>query len=126
MPKRKMRPPGDLSSTSQPGLPQMDQLFSQLFGSVLNPNQVASDPASKWADMLKNSAGLEEGEDDEGDEDESGEDEEGEEGEDEGDCDHPECHPESNNTLATRWKTLQKLVQSHEILIRSFDALNKE
>jgi len=94
--KRKMRPPGE---TGSPGVPQLDQLFSQLFSSVLGNDDSPSNPLAAWESMMRKNPRISQSSDnsdedtdedsDEDDGDYSDEDcEHGEHGEN---CDNEEC-----------------------------------
>ena len=112
--KRKMRPPSDAMS-GPPGMPAFDQLFSQLFSSVLNPDKGDTDeappnPVDKWADILKSSMnGVVDREneytDDEGDEGDDVDDEDDDEG-------------DEDDGVDIRWDTLNNLTRSFLELLR--------
>jgi hypothetical protein len=108
--KRKMRPP--VTVEPSPGLPSIDNLFSQLFGNVLEKSNDTStpNPSSQLGNILRqnmdNRLNDDTDHDSEYSEDEDGDSEDDEDSE----CDHQECH------LDVRWNVINKLLDSHLIL----------
>ena len=112
MPKRKMRPPGEISST--PDLPPLNQLFSQLFSSVVTQDgeQKEGQTTSKLADMLKQRM------DNRSDDDISENEDNTEDDEDTDDADDEDLV--NKESKYSRWDTLNNLVKSHENLTSTF------
>lgn len=126
--KRKMRPPGE---TGSPGVPQLDQLFSQLFSSVLGNDDSPSNPLAAWESMIRknprisqSSDNSDEDTDEDSDEDDRDySDEDGEHGEN---CDREECQTDNAEQFDPRWDTINKLIESHVNLTRAVSDLTRK
>jgi TATA-binding protein-associated factor Taf7 len=111
-----MKPPGNHDS---PGMPQFDQLFSQLFGSVLKSDASNhQNPLAAWQQILSKNPeiGGDRDEDDNRDDEEDDEDDEEDDDDDDEDCCHRDLKLESFN----------KLLDSHVNLTRSFSEICKK
>ena len=125
--KRKMRPPGE---TGSPGVPQLDQLFSQVFSSVLGNDDSPSNPLAAWESMMRKNPRISQSSDN------SDENTDTDEDEDEGDytdedcehedCDHEECQTDNAEQFDPRWDTINKLIESHVNLTRVVSDLTRK
>jgi hypothetical protein len=108
---RKMRPPNASRG------PPLNQLFSQLFSSVLGgdgdglPGQGSPNPMAALGNMMRQNTRMRDE-----DEDSDQEEDEGESSSDEDDGNH-DCHVDH------RWDTIDKLIESHVNLTRAVSDL---
>jgi hypothetical protein len=128
-----MLPPGE---TGSPGVPQLDQLFSQLFSSVLGNDDSPSNPLAAWESMIRKNPRISQSSDnnDEDTDDDSDEDDGDYSDEDDGDysdedgenCDNEECQTDNAEQVDPRWDTINKLIESHVKLTRAVSDLTRK
>uniref|UniRef100_A0A6C0JMM1 Uncharacterized protein n=1 Tax=viral metagenome TaxID=1070528 RepID=A0A6C0JMM1_9ZZZZ len=126
--KRKMRPPGE---TGSPGIPQLDQLFSQLFSSVLGNDDSPSNPLTAWESMMRKNPRISQSSDSsDEDTDEDSDDDDGDYSDE--DCEHgenydnEECQTDNAEQFDPRWDIINKLIESHVNLTRAVSDLTRK
>jgi hypothetical protein len=119
--KRKMRPPESIDQEDV-SVPQLDKLFSQLFGSLPGGS---SDPMAVLDSIMKgNTNSVKEDEDaDDSDDDDSDDDDSEDEDSDDEDSEDEDCR---RSRLDKRWDTINKLVESHVNISRAVADLSKK
>jgi len=121
--KRKMRPPGE---TGSPGVPQLDQLFSQLFSSVLGNDDSPSNPLAAWESMMRKNPRISQSSQSSDNSDEDTDEDSDDDGEHGENCDHEECQTDNAEQFDPRWDTINKLIESHVNLTRAVSDLTRK
>ena len=115
--KRKMRSPSTVSSTAQPN--QLDQMFSQLFRSVLRPSEEKNDCKPTQSNR-KDSDSESESESDHDNEKNKEEDDHDSDDDDVSECDDSNCKIHGEDP---RWEVMRRLLESHINITRAVSDL---
>ena len=113
--KRKMRSPSTVSSTVQPN--QLDQMFSQLFRSVLRPPEEKNDCKPTQSNRKDSDS---ESESDHDNEKNKEEDDHDSDDDDVSECDDSNCKIHDEDP---RWEVMRRLLESHINITRAVSDL---